>query len=367
MHKLTVIKIDESNEYLWERLAGESAQGGEFLRSNILKKLADGEIPRARLVRLGVPSEDGQSLLAGWALLIRRRWRIRYNSNFPLFYSGPCFAPPLDRKGDRSLHSKRLDILNILARAVKNEIDTCQCELPPDFPDVRGCIFAGFCVKLTACHIWEPSENSCKDRPNRTKRNEANRVRREGYTFDWLPMTESSIAVFNRLHGYTLAKLSWKAPELWCNALASHTFETGKAGICRLFGAFSPGEQADPEAVVSVLFNSARKTAYLWRMGASSNKPGLVPALYAAAGDAILAETGPGWSINFGGSPLIRLSRFKDYLGAEPVFHCQLEWQRPGWPWIVWTFGYALKKRIDRYRHNLIKRFRRNADQSADF
>ncbi len=367
MQKFNVIKIDDSNEFLWEQLIRKSSQGGEFLSSAVLKKLACSETPRAELVRLGVPTEDGQSLLAGWALLIRRRWGIRYNSNFPLFYSGPCLAPPLDRKDDRSLHSKRLDILNTLSRAVKKEVDICQCELPPDFPDIRGCIFAGLHVKLAACHIWEPSEGNCSKRLNRTKRNESNRILREGYTFDWLPMTEASIVRFNRLHGHTLAKLSWKAPETWCNALAAHTFEAGKEGICRLFGAFPPGETVNPEAVVSVLFNSVRKTAYLWRMGASADKPGLVPALYAAAGDAILEETGRDWSIHFGGSPLICLSRFKDYLGATPFFHCQLEWQRPGWPWTLWTFGYAIKTRFDRHRHNLRRRFLQTSSTSGDY
>ena len=359
MSKLNVIRIDETTEPLWEQLAKTSAQGGEFLYSENLRTMAAHETPRAKLVRLAVPDPDGEGLLAGWALLVRRRLGIRYSSNFPLFYSGPMLAPPLDREGDRKFHSKRLDVLNVLSRAVKAEIDACQCELPPGFPDIRGCVYGGFTVLRTACHVWElSSEDSCWLRLNRTKRNEANRIKREGYTFGWMPMTEPSIAAFDQLHANTLSKLSWQAPEAWCDALAAHTFEMGKAGICHLFGAFAAGETEHPEAVVSILFNSVRKTAYLWRMGTSSGKPGLVPALYASAGDAIRAETGPDWSINFGGSPLIALSRFKDYLGAAPTFHCQLKWHRPGWAWALWVLGYGAKARYERYRHRLLRSLR---------
>jgi hypothetical protein len=259
-------------------------------------------------------------------------------------------------------------VLNILSRAVKQEVDACQCELPPGFPDIRGFVYGGLDVLGVACHVWTPSEDeSCWSRMNRTKRNEANRIKREEYTFRWLLMTEESIAAFDRLHAHTLSKLSWHAPSAWCEALAAHTFEMGKAGICRLFGAFAPGETSDPEAVVSVLFNSVRKTAYLWRMGTASDKPGLVPALYASAGDAIHAETGTDWSINFGGSPLIALSRFKDYLGATPTFHCQLEWQRRGWPWAVWVLGYGAKARFERHRHRLLKDLRSKNSRNGEF
>lgn len=368
MAKLEVIRIDEQTEPLWEELAKTSAQGGEFLYSDNLRTMAAHETPRAELVRLAVIDPDQEGLLAGWALLVRRRLGIRYSSNFPLFYSGPMLAPPLDRDGDRKLHSKRLDVLNILSRAAKDEIDVCQCELPPDFPDIRGFVYGGFDVLGVACHIWTPSDDeSCWSRMNRSKRNEANRIKREKYTFGWLPMNESSIAAFNRLHDHTLAKLSWQAPSSWCESLAAHTFEMGKAGVCRLFGAFAPGETEKPEAIVSVLFNSARKTAYLWRMGVAHDKPGLVPALYASAGDAIHEEVGRDWDINFGGSPLVALSRFKDYLGATPTFHCQLEWQRPGWAWAVWELGYGAKTRLERYRHRLLKHICRRCGRGGEY
>lgn len=91
-------------------------------------------------------------------------------------------------------------------------------------------------------------------------------------------------------------------------------------------------------------------------MGAVDDRAGLVPALYASAGDAIWEEYGHDWAINFGGSPNRSLDRFKDYLGADPVPHYQIEWHRPGYPWAIWNGGYALKCRLERARNEIKKR-----------
>jgi hypothetical protein len=347
------VLIDQSNESLWEALVQNSAQGGDFLRSGILRELADNEVPKAEVLRVGVLSPEEDSLLAGWALLIRKRLGIRYNSNFPLFYSGPCFAAPLDTAADRKLHTRRLDILCALAQAVQQQIDICICETPPGFPDIRGGLHRGFDAKIATCHIWEAPEESAWTLLNRSKRNEANRIRRDQYIFDWMPLNETTIQTFSRLHDITLDKLSWKASAAWRDALAKHTLTAGNAGFCRLYATFAPDAPDEAAAVVSVLTNPARKTAYLWRMGSADDRAGLVPALYASASDAVWEEYGRDWIINFGGSPNRSLDRFKDYLGAEPVPHYQLEWQRPGYPWIVWNGSYALKCLFERTRYRL--------------
>lgn len=353
------IRIDQNNEHLWETLVQNSAQGGDFLRSDILRELAANEVPKAELVRVGVLSPEGDSLLAGWALLIRKRFGIRYNTNFPLFYSGPCFAAPLDTSADRKLHTRRLDILYALAQAVQEEIDICASECPPGFPDIRGCLHRGFTAKIATCHVWEAPEESAWMLLNRSKRNEANRIRRDQYRFDWMPLNETTINIFNRLHDHTLDKLAWKAPQTWRDALARHTLTAANAGFCRLYAAFAPDASDTPEAVVTVLTNPARKTAYLWRMGSASDRAGLVPALYASASDAVWEELGRDWTINFGGSPNRSLDRFKDYLGGTPEPHYQLEWHRSGYPWLVWNGSFALKCLLERTRHRLKQKLRR--------
>lgn len=79
---LEAFHIQQESEQLWDDLAESSFQGGEFLTSKTLRKLADNELPPAKVLRIGVAKPGESDLLAGWALLLRKRYGIRYNYQF---------------------------------------------------------------------------------------------------------------------------------------------------------------------------------------------------------------------------------------------------------------------------------------------
>ncbi len=139
-------------------------------------------------------------------------------------------------------------------------------------------------------------------------------------------------------------------------ALANQVQATTGVNICRLYAVFPKNENGKPEVIVSVLLNPTTKTAFLWRIGISKNILGLVAAMYANATDSIREEFGKDWSINFGGSPRLSLSTFKDYLGATPTIHYCITKQKSGYPWFIWNVGFSVKDWIIRQRDILTQR-----------
>lgn len=340
-NRVEAFEVTAEQDSIWDQFVLSSAQGGDFLKTDVLFSLSKNEIPAAKVIRLALASPDQPDLfLAGWAFLVRKRYGVSYNSSFPLFYCGPCLAPPLD--GPDGSASKRLDLINQLAEEAKKYMDVIDCESHPSLTDPRGLLYAGYHVSCKTCHVWKPTGESSFKHLNKTKRNEANRAKRS-HTFDWVPVSQESIDRFSKLHDSTLDKFSWHAPQEWRNALANHTLTMGEMGVCRLFASM-PENSVAPDSMVSVLLNHAHKTAFLWRVGFSSDETGLIPALYASATDAVREEFGSDWTINFGGSPRLSLSRYKDYLGADVVGHHGISYQRPGRPWLIWNGGYAVKE-----------------------
>jgi len=352
--QVTVRKFDNTEDAVWDNLVKQTPDAGDFLRSTCLWNLTDTLNPSATLVRLVVEDEKAGGPVAGWALMIRRRLGVRYNTQFPYYYNGPFVAAPYDR--DPGQGARRIRYTHLLARAVLEEVDVIDAECPPGFEDVRGMLYAGFRVEQRSCHVWRAGEVPILKRFNRTKRNEARRAMRT-HTFGWEEMSPEGLAAFRRLHDAGLAKFSWNPPEKWREALDRQTALGKESGMCRLFGARD--ESGTCRALVSVLFNPLRQTAYLWRVGFDSDQTGLIAAMYAEAAEAVRQEKGMDWEINFGGSPRFSLSLFKDYLGAEAVFHAALLYQRPGWPWMLWNGVFGLKElrfAVRRKYHSLRKR-----------
>lgn len=337
--KVTVRKLEDTEDVLWDDLVTQTVDAGDFLRSDILRRLADSERPAAELVRLVVEDQKSGGPVAGWALLVRRRLGLRYSTQFPYYYNGPFVIAPFDR--DPGQGAKRIQYVHLLAQAVRDEVDVLDAECCPGFEDVRGILYAGFRVEKRSCHVWRAGEVPVLKRFNRTKRNEARRAMRT-HSFGWEAMTPEGRAEFRRLHDASLTKFSWDPPEAWRDALDRQTAAGGELGLCRLFGARN--EEGECRALVSVLFNQRRQTAYLWRVGFDSDQTGLIAAMYAEAAEAVRQEKGTDWEINFGGSPRYSLSLFKDYLGAEAVFHPALIRQRPGWAWLIWNGVFGLKE-----------------------
>ncbi len=337
--EVSLLRPDEDDS--WDELIDASAQGGDFLRSLTLKELSRNERPKASLLRFGLRESRDGPLRAGWAFIVRRRLGLRYSSHFPLFYNGPVFAAPYDVGPEGG--ARRLQWLHRLSAEVCGRLDVIDCETHPCFQDPRGLLFAGMSVRTVACHLWPPSEEPVWKRYNKTKRNEANRAKRT-HRFAWWNDEESGLSHFRRLHDHTLAKFSWNPSSAWRDTLSRQTAATVRMGIGRLFAAMPVDGTGMPEAVVSILLDRTRRTAYLWRVGFDNEQTGLIAALYGNAAEAIRGEFGGGWTVNFGGSPRYSLSLFKDYLGAEAVFHHSVTWQRPGIPRFLWNGFFGAKE-----------------------
>lgn len=317
--------ITNSDDAAWNELVCASPIGNAFLQSATLVALAANEVPRAQVWRVGAFAADSGRLEAGWAVLKRRRLGIRYCSSFPLFYAGPV------------LHAEwlvpervtaRMDLLYGLTCELQKELDVIDTEAAPELPDVRGLLYAGCHVEQIYCHVWPacaPEEVSRLAK--RTKRQEAASARKR-HQFGWRNADPKTLAAFECLHKITLRKFKWVAPETWHIALRNNMVALETLGICRIYAAAPRQTPDDPCALVSVLFSPAQQRAWLWRVAYQTDDSGLVPALYLHAAEAIKAEFGSAWTINFGGSPNRSLARFKDYLGATSVGHWRIRWQR---------------------------------------
>lgn len=120
--------------------------------------------------------------------------------------------------------------------------------------------------------------------------------------------------------------------------------EMESAGLCRIYAA-APGATPDqPCALVSILLSPVQQRAWLWRVAYDTDEPGLVSALYVEASKDLKERGGPGWTLNFGGSPRPSLAAFKDHLGGVPTPHWRIVWQRQGWRSHLWNLGKWLQE-----------------------
>ncbi len=327
----------------WDAFVSDSPQGSDLLRSDVIAVLAPTLTPKARVLRCVVAGPDDK-WVAAWGMLARRRLGIRYVSSFPLFYSGPMLCPEISVRGE---HSARLEALRLMAVGLRSEIDLLDVETPPEFNDARGLFYGGMEINLIHTHVWPvgtPAE--LEGFPNRSKRREI-KAARGNYRFEWMPANQGALEAFDSLHDVTLPKFRWIAPAAWKRSLRRQTAAMERLGVCRLFAA-RERENGPVRAVVSVLLSPIPRVAWLWRVAARTDTPGLVPALYVAAGAAVKEEFGADWRINFGGSPAANLALFKDHLGAEPVGHWRIRWQRPGWKRLLWNSALGLRDLVPR-------------------
>ena len=339
--------VGADEEAAWDDLVRESPQGNVFLTGRVLRHLADREHPRARVLRVACAEAPGAPFAAGWAVLGRRRAWFRYCSSFPLFYAGPMLGREWSAP---DMATKRTALLAALGRRLLRDLDFLDTEAAPQLPDTRGLFYAGIQAEQIYTHVWPPGPaDEILRRMNRSKRREA-KISAAGCEFGWEPMGNEMLRRFNAMHNLTLEKFKWKAPGRWQRQLADNMRWLEKENICRLWAARPKGSDAIC-AAVSVLLSPDHSTAWLWRVAYESRDPGLIPALYWQAAREIRREMGDGWTINFGGSPRLLLSLFKDHLGAEAVPHWRLGWQRPGWKPFLWNIAAATKEHLRRSLH----------------
>lgn len=344
MQEIWTCEAESGHEACWDELLDRSPQGSPFLKFAVLRELAASEHPVAR-VRVVLAGRGGEEASAGWAVLVRRRGIFRYCSSFPLFYAGPVLDPSW--MGDDSA-SNRLLLLQALAREMQKGLDVMETECAPGFPEARGLLFADCSLEQIYAHVWPAGEaEQVAGWLNRGKRREmkAAAVRHE---FQWTPMTGICLSRFDSLHNHTLEKFKWRAPAHWRASLLANMAGLEKRGICRLFTAAPAATPDTICAAVSVLIDPVHHRSWLWRVAYESDDPGLIPALYVRAAMEIKKEFGPRMTVNFGGSPRVSLSLFKDYLGAAATPHWRIVWSRRNWKPLVWNTGLAVKELLRR-------------------
>lgn len=332
----------------WDALVRASPQGNAFLLDDTLTLLACNETPRAEVWRVGCRSAADNTLVGGWAVLLRQRSVLRYATSFPLFYAGPLLSSALSIPG-AALH--RAPVLQGLARVLQEKLDYLETEAAPELPDARGLVYANCAAEQIYTHLWPAgSMEAILKGMARSKRRELQNARRR-HCFGWQTMSQEQLARFNHLHNLTLKKFKWQAPAHWQRSLLTNMDRLAERGICRLFTAsaqdsINPTAEKSPEfcAGVSVLLSPDHRIAWLWRVAYQTDDPGLIPALYFEAASSVKAEFGEDWRINFGGSPRLSLSLFKDFLGADATPHWRVVWQRPGWKPFFWSLASATKE-----------------------
>lgn len=339
-HTFRPLTADE--EALWDAFVDASPQGNAFLLSQTLRTLARNEHPPARVHRVGAFTSDG-TLDAAWGVLVRTRGPFRYATQFPLYYAGPLLSPEASAPKHQT---HRIALLEGLARALFQDIDILETESAPELPDARGLIFAGCDVQQIYTHVWPAgSADDLAGWPNKPKRYEMRRAAR-AYQFRETPGTPETLARFDALHNRTLEKFKWKAPPHWRKALLTNMAEMESAGCCRLYAAAPEAAPDQPCAIVSILLSPVQQRAWLWRVAYDTDEPGLVPALYVEASKDLKTCGGPGWTLNFGGSPRPSLAAFKDHLGGLPTPHWRITWQRPGWRGQLWHLSKRVKETL---------------------
>lgn len=337
------LRTDE--DALWDAFVRRSPNGNAFLLSETLSALAANETPVASVRRIGAFVAGTSTLEAGWAVLVRRRAGVRYCSSFPLFYAGPLLSPEWN---DASRATQRMELLCGLAKEMQQGLDSLDTEAAPNLPDVRGLIYAGCIIEQIYCNIWPAcTPEELIKLPNRSKRQEAASAAKR-HVFGWRPADANLLQTFDRLHNQTLKKFKWVASEAWRKSLIKNIAALETSGICRVFGAATLSEPERPCALVTVLFSRDHHTAWLWRVAYQTEDSGLIPALYLQVAETIKKEHGADWTINFGGSPNLSLARFKDYLGATPVPHWRIRWQRNSLRMFYWNFLLVLKESVRR-------------------
>lgn len=337
-------ELESGEELLWEGLVRGSPQGSNFHLGPALEALAAHEHPVATVRRVGAFGENG-ALLAGWAVLVRQRGPVRYSSHFPLFYAGPMLVA--EWCGE-SRWTQRIGLLQGLAQVLQEDLDILDTEGAPGLPDTRGLTYAGCVVEQIYTHVWPVlAADEIEKLPDRTKRREIRKARQD-HEFVRVGMTQENLALFDRLHDRTLQKFKWNPPVAWRRSLLQHTVAMGEMGLCQLFAAREKGS-GKMVACVSVLLSEINRRAWLWRVGSVNESAGLVPALYQEVVAWIWETMGEGWTVNFGGSPRPSLARFKDFLGAQPVAHTRIQWQRANWKSSGWNLALEVKEQWRRW------------------
>ena len=313
---LTVRTLTSADDAAWDQLVVASPQGNVFQRSTWLAMMQATE-PEPRLFRLGC--FDGERLVGGQAMFCHREFGLELSTTFDFFYCGPMVAP--DSHGRQAhVSATGYAIVSALAEALSARLPYVDMEAHPTFEDARPFIYAGWEVLPLYTHIWPMAQPEAvwlaMNREKRRIIKQALSRFRFGADCDAETLTH-----FLELYRQTVLKFSWRPSFDWQRLFQERFRWMNERDGCRLYTArTAAGELA---AAVVVLLSREDDTAYLWRQGSAPERvtEGVVPALYWYAAQELAREFA---FVNFGGSPQASLSRFKDYLGAQPRLHFRL-------------------------------------------
>ncbi|AKJ64911.1 GNAT family N-acetyltransferase [Kiritimatiella glycovorans] len=347
--------VEPHEDEAWDALVASSPTANRFLRSDCLRMLEETDSLGIRFRRVGV-FDDAGALRGGWALPTMQRMGIRASTYFEFFYAGPMLAPDLET-GSVHVCRERLDVLHALAQAQTRELHLIEAEGHPRFVDARGLWYAGFELQTLYTHIWHfgnPDDVFMK--MNRERRR---LIRRADESLRFGLLTSDDVAEgFVPLYKRLMQKFDWLPGEQWSRDLQDRLQWLWDHDVGAVYGAWD--ENGALCGAVIVLVSEEDRTIYLWRCGYDTSRKGntIVPALYWHAAQHWLQQWGEPLACNLGGSPLISLAQFKDYLGADVVPHLRLVYRplrpRP----VLWRLGRGIKetsrRRLTRTRVSLL-------------
>ena len=317
---MPVVRLLGTQDYpLWNQLVATAPEGNVFLRSEWLQMLCETD-PRLRFLIIGC-FDDRERLLAGQALTYWRKWGLNIAAHFEFFYDGPLLAR-LPDKGTAHQAAHATALFSALQEAVTEQVEVIEVETHPALHDIRPFLYGGWQAKPLYTHLWrmERVESVWADM-NREKRREIGHAQRI-FTFG-ADESEQAVSSFLELYAETMQKFSWRPSVEWEDIFRQRFRWMRERDGCRLYLARTA--QGKTAAGVVVLLSREDGTAYLWRQGSAEvqRESGVVPALYWAVASDVANEFA---TINFGGSPQPSLGAFKDYLGATPTLHFQLNY-----------------------------------------
>lgn len=286
-----------------------------------------------KIQRMGVEGENGQ-LMGGWALPYRSHLGVKYSTYFEFFNAGPMLVPELET-GSVHVSKKRMDTLMGLAQAHKETLHIIEAESHIRFQDARALHYSGFTLQTLYTHVWDFSDPNAVLAAMNRERRRLIRLAGEQYRFGRMEGTDAANE-FIRIYRQLIRKFNWTPLARWDDDLRNRLDWLQKNDLGCIYGAWD--ESGSLRAAVILLLSKEDRTVYLWRCGYIPDKGAntVIPALYWNACQHIFHEWGAPLYANFGGSPRLTLTQFKDYLGAEAVPHFKFIYDKPGMKTKIW-------------------------------
>ena len=335
---LQVRELETAQSHAWDEMVSRSPQGNSFLRSEWLQMLCHTD-PDLHVQLLGV--FDRERLVGGQPVLWHARWQVPLATKFEFFYGGPLLAES-PRAGSPAFAPVQNKILELLAHELAQRLDLIEFETSPRLPDVRSYLEARWNVQPVYTHLWHiDSLEKTWAEMNGEKRREIKRARGE-FVFS-RDDSDAALDAWLPLYRKTMEKFFWYPSPHWGNIFRKRFAWLRERDGAHLYVAHNQAGELCGGVVT--LHSREDKTVYLFKQGSDPNARdlGMIPALYWHVAQDVAADFP--W-IDFGGSPFLSLSHFKDYLGAHATVHFQVSYQKPSFRLALYQAAYRAKNQV---------------------